>query len=130
MPLHKCVSKFRGLFVLSCLLLLPPAVFGQHYNQTDLVSRIPGLGTNPTNPLDTQLVNSWGLTRSVTSPWWVADNGTGLSTLYNGVGTKQGLVVTIPVPKGQNPPSAPTESSSTPRRIFHCLPAGRRGSFL
>jgi uncharacterized protein (TIGR03118 family) len=38
----------------------------------------------------------------------VSDNGTGLSTLYNGIGNKQGLVVTIPVPAGHAPPSAPT----------------------
>jgi uncharacterized protein (TIGR03118 family) len=90
------------------VLVLSPSVFAQHYIQTDLVSSIPKLGTNPTNPLDTQLINSWGLTRSTSSPWWVADNGTGLSTLYNGVGTKQGLVVTIPVPMGQAGPSTPT----------------------
>jgi uncharacterized protein (TIGR03118 family) len=107
MSLRKSLSKCRGIFVVLCL-LLPPAVFGQHYSQTNLVSSIPGLGTNPINGTDPQLVNSWGLTRSVTSPWWVADNGTGLSTLYNGVGNKNALVVTIPVPKGQSPPSAPT----------------------
>ena len=37
-----------------------------------------------------------------------ADNGTGLSTIYNGVGTKGGLVVTIPVPTGHSSPSKPT----------------------
>jgi len=31
---------------------------------------------------DSDLVNAWGLTSSTTSPWWVADNGTGNSTLY------------------------------------------------
>src|SRR5438309_708952 len=36
---------------------------------------------------DTHLVNGWGLTRLPSSPWWVADNGTGLSTLYRGDGT-------------------------------------------
>ena len=45
---------------------------------------------------DSDLVNGWGLSRAPTSPWWVADNGTGKSTLYNASGTKQGLVVTIP----------------------------------
>jgi hypothetical protein len=32
---------------------------------------------------DPNLVNGWGLARSATSPWWVADNGTDRSTLYN-----------------------------------------------
>ena len=103
---HK-ILKFRGIFAVFAL-LLSPSVFAQQYTQTNLVSSIAGTGTNQTNPLDrTQLVNSWGLARSVTSPWWVADNGTGFSTLYNGIGTKQPLVVTIPVPKGQGGPSNP-----------------------
>ncbi|PYV42811.1 MAG: TIGR03118 family protein, partial [Acidobacteria bacterium] len=85
--------KLHATVALS-LLILPSASFAQH--------------TNPTNPLDTQLINAWGLTRSVTSPWWVSDNHTGLSTLYNGAGTKLGLVVTIPVPPGGSAPSAPT----------------------
>jgi len=99
--------KLHATVALS-LLILPSASFAQHYTQTNLVSSIPGVGTNPTNPLDTQLINAWGLTRSVTSPWWVSDNHTGLSTLYNGAGTKLGLVVTIPVPPGGSAPSAPT----------------------
>ncbi len=45
---------------------------------------------------DSDLVNGWGLSRGPTSPWWVADNGTDKSTLYNAGGAKQGLVVTIP----------------------------------
>src|SRR6185369_6197417 len=36
---------------------------------------------------------------SPTSPWWVSDNGTSKSTLYNGnTGAKLGLVVTVPGP--------------------------------
>ena len=34
--------------------------------------------------VDAALVNAWGLVASTTSPWWVADNGTDSSTLYNG----------------------------------------------
>ena len=67
--------------------------------QTNLVSNIPGLA----NVLDPQLVNPWGISSSSTSPFWVSDNTTGLSTLYDGTGAKQGLVVTIPggSPTGQ-----------------------------
>src|ERR1041384_8256806 len=51
----------------------------QHYQQTNLVSDVSGLA-----PItDPHLVNPWGLARSATNPWWVADNGTGLSTLYD-----------------------------------------------
>src|SRR5256714_3926981 len=76
----------------------------QHYQQTNLVSDVPGLA--PT--IDPRLVNPWGLARSASSPWWVADNGTGMSTLYNGSGGIVPLVVTIPVPPGGTPPSSPT----------------------
>jgi uncharacterized protein (TIGR03118 family) len=51
---------------------------------------------NPTP--DPNLVNAWGLAFSATSPAWVADNGTGLSTLYDGNGTILSLVVQIPSP--------------------------------
>jgi hypothetical protein len=46
--------------------------------------------------------------RSSGSPWWVSDNGTGLSTLYDASGVPQSLVVTIPVPSGQSGPATPT----------------------
>src|SRR4029453_9077458 len=45
------------------------------------------------------LVNGWGIVASSTSPWWVSDNGTSKSTLYNGnTGAKLGLVVNVPGP--------------------------------
>ncbi|HKQ05402.1 MAG TPA: TIGR03118 family protein [Blastocatellia bacterium] len=76
----------------------------QHYQQTNLVSDVPGMA--PTT--DPNLVNPWGLARSSSSPWWVADNGTGVSTLYNGSGGIVPLVVTIPVQPGGTPPASPT----------------------
>ncbi len=67
--------------------------FAQFYVQRNLVSD----GAIPAQLVDAELVNSWGLVSSATSPWWVADNGTGLATLYNGnTGAKVSLVVTVP----------------------------------
>ena len=51
----------------------------QFYLQHNLVSDLPGVA----DLQDDSLVNSWGLVSSVTSPFWVANNGTGTSTLYN-----------------------------------------------
>jgi uncharacterized protein (TIGR03118 family) len=45
---------------------------------------------------DGQLVNAWGIAASATSPWWVANNGTGTSTIYTGAGVKAGLIVNVP----------------------------------
>src|ERR1700749_4879723 len=45
---------------------------------------------------DPNLVNAWGLTAGPQTPWWVSDNGTNLSTLYNAIGNPQALVVSVP----------------------------------
>jgi uncharacterized protein (TIGR03118 family) len=67
------------------------------YQQTNLVSDIASENAAVTDP---NLVNSWGLAASATGPWWIADNNSGLSTLYNGQGQINPLVVTIPPPAG------------------------------
>ncbi len=89
---------------LGMMLCVCERVSAQHYQQTNLVSDVAGLAVTT----DSNLVNPWGLTSSSTSPWWVADNGTGVSTLYNGAGQKLALTVTIPTPPGTSPPSTPT----------------------
>src|SRR5246127_1469918 len=84
---------------LAAVLALSALGMAQAYQQTNLVSDIQGLAQNPPNGQpDMQLVNPWGLVASPTSPWWVSDNNAGVSTLYNGQGVKQGLVVNIPSP--------------------------------
>ena len=59
--------------------------------------------------VDPNLVNPWGLAFNPSGPLWVADNGTGLSTVYTATGDILPVVVTVPVPAdGGVPPSAPT----------------------
>ena len=99
------------VFALIAIFAFTLFVNAQTYKQTNLVAdvdTINGVPTNPVQPLDPLLVNPWGLSASATSPLWVSDNGKGVSTLYNGAGVKQGLVVTIPVPEGQTDPATPT----------------------
>jgi hypothetical protein len=81
----------RVLPAAALALSLPAAAsYGQQYTQTNLVS---STGTSG----DTDLVNPWGMSRGSGTPWWLADAGTGLSTLYMGDGTKiTGLVVKVP----------------------------------
>ena len=45
--------------------------------------------------VDTNLVNAWGLAASGTGPWWVANENTETSTLYDGTGRKLTRVVTV-----------------------------------
>jgi uncharacterized protein (TIGR03118 family) len=70
--------------------------------QTNLVADTAGKATYT----DPNLVDAWGISYSPSGPFWISDNGTGLSTVYNGSGIVQNLVVTIPPGTGTNPPAA------------------------
>lgn len=71
---------------------------------TNLVSD----GSVPAAHTDPNLVNPWGISAQPGAEWWVSDNGTGVSTLYNADGTALSLVVTIPAAGGGGASSAPT----------------------
>ena len=66
------------------------------YVRSNLVSSVKGQAAHT----DTNLVNGWGIAFFPTGPIWVADNGSGLSTLYDHQGKRLSLVVTIPSPSG------------------------------
>jgi uncharacterized protein (TIGR03118 family) len=53
--------------------------------------------------MDPLQVNGWGLAASAKGPFWVSDQGSGWSTLYNGEGVKQSLIVSIPAYNGAGP---------------------------
>jgi uncharacterized protein (TIGR03118 family) len=105
----------RRIAVTPCLglvLLMVPALAQAQYQLTNLVSNQFDEHAATTDPL---LVNAWGLTRSATSPWWISDNISGWSTLYNGAGTPVALRVLIPTAgngpaeaTGTNGPGTPT----------------------
>jgi len=71
------------------------------YQLTNLVSNQVGAAKH-TDPL---MVNAWGLVHTPGSPFWLSDNGSGWSTLYNGQGVKQGLQVVIPSESSAGPGS-------------------------
>jgi uncharacterized protein (TIGR03118 family) len=75
------------------------------FSETNLVSD----GFVPAPNIDPQLINPWGISFPPGGPFWVADNNSGFSTLYNGSGVKQSLVVTVPPPGG-----SPAGTSATP----------------
>jgi uncharacterized protein (TIGR03118 family) len=73
------------------------------YLATNFVSDIPGSARRT----DANLVNPWGIAVGSTGTIWVANNGTGTSTLYDVHGVPQSLVVNIPASatnsEGANP---------------------------
>ncbi|HMI97063.1 MAG TPA: TIGR03118 family protein [Micropepsaceae bacterium] len=84
------------------LVPLPAHAVPSFFLQSNLVTSnqavLTSLGYRSAANVDTSLINPWGISHSATSPFWVSDNGAGVSTLYNTAGVKQGLVVSIPPP--------------------------------
>lgn len=87
---------------------------GNGYLQMNLVADLPGVAILQ----DTNLVNAWGISFGANTPFWVSDNGMGLSTLYavtnDSMGmahvTKQGLEVSIP---GEGSPTGQLFNNTT-----------------
>lgn len=92
-----------ALIALACASLISPALASGYYRD-NLVSDVPGFA----DLTDPNLVNPWGLAVAPNGNFWVADNGTGVATVYTPKGQKVALTVTIPPPMGGMPPSAPT----------------------
>src|SRR3984885_2077101 len=122
-------TSLRVTSGISLLLSLSAVAIGQPYSQVNLVSNVSGVApvTDPT------LINPWGLSRSSSSPWWISDNGTGLSTLFNGTGVKNSLIVTIPKVDPNNktfPAGTPTGTIFNSVPTDFVLPGGFASSFL
>jgi uncharacterized protein (TIGR03118 family) len=95
------------------------------YQVTRLTSDISGAAN-----LDPVLQNAWGVAFTPGgSPFWVADNATGCSTLYDGAGIPQPqpapLKVKIPLPGGKIPASACVlVNPSSPPSVTPAAPTG------
>ena len=66
--------------------------------------------------MDPMQVNGWGLAYGPGGPFWVSDQGSGWSTLYNSAGVKQGLEVLIPSASG----AVPLGRCSSPSETQNC----------
>jgi uncharacterized protein (TIGR03118 family) len=84
--------KLVSAAIVALVLSLTGTAFAQ-YTLTTLVK-------NSGKKADKQLINPWGLAYGPGEYFWFSDEGTGLSTLYDGNGVKQSLVVTIPTASG------------------------------
>jgi hypothetical protein len=84
-------------FAAAMVPLLAPSAFAISFEQTNLVSDLPGLAANQ----DPNLVNPWGMATNGGSPFWISDQGANVATLYNGAGIAQPpgqpLVVSTPL---------------------------------
>jgi uncharacterized protein (TIGR03118 family) len=89
--------------------------------QTNLISD----GFVPAQQTDHNLINPWGVSFSPTSPFWISDNGTGLSSVDKVSG---GTVTLNAIPPVTIPPPAPGGDPSSPTgQVFNSF--GAAGAF-
>lgn len=93
--------KIAFTICLGLAVLLVSSVAVAQYQLTNLVSNQVG-GARHTDPL---LVNGWGLAYGPGGPFWISDEGSGWSTLYNSNGVAKSLQVVIPSESGAGPGS-------------------------
>src|SRR5882762_3484739 len=109
------LKRTFALFGLLMTFVIPSGLWAQQggYFQTNLVSNTAGVA----NTTDTQLMNPWGISVLPGQDFWIANNNSGTSTLYDAQGNKDtALVVTIPGaghnPNGNCSPGCPTGNVS------------------
>jgi uncharacterized protein (TIGR03118 family) len=89
---------------------------GNEFHQTNLISDLSNQGAQVVDP---NLLNSWGLAFSPTSPLWVADNNAGVATLYsiNVGGTHAAKIpLTVTLPGGR---ASTGDASSPSGQVFN-----------
>jgi uncharacterized protein (TIGR03118 family) len=109
------------LFALLMTSVIPSQLWAQQagYFQTNLVSNTAGVGATT----DPQLLNPWGIAILPGQDFWIADNNSGTSTVYDALGNKNtALVVAIPGaahnPNGNCSPGCPTGIVSNPNGAY------------
>lgn len=108
----------------SALALPASAIAGTTYSVQALVSD----GTVPADHTDPNLKNPWGVAFNPTGFVWLSNNHSGTSTLYDGNGVPQALVVTVPPAAGGGDVGSPTGIVYNPGADFKVTAAGKTGA--
>ena len=110
------MKKYRTFFLgLACGAALPlSSVHAQtnSYKQTNLVSDTAGMAAHT----DPKLVNPWGIAFIPNNPFWISDNNSGFTTLYDQTGALNGSF-TVASPNGSSNPSTPTGIVAPPSGV-------------
>lgn len=95
----------RGIALLLAGTLGTQACASDFYVRRNLVANTGAPGADHVDP---NLVNAWGIAFNPYGVVWLADNGTGMSTLYDGTGKAQPLVVRVPAAQAPQKAGKPT----------------------
>ncbi len=106
MPVKQRRSGLVGGACVLALFLSPSMLPAETFDQIDLVSSVSGLAAHT----DANLVNPWGVSFSATSPFWISNQNTGTTTLYDGAGNlvEVGGNPAITIPGGFSGTAGPT----------------------
>jgi uncharacterized protein (TIGR03118 family) len=108
-------SVYATVLFLTAVRLASAATLANAYLVHNLVADQPGIA----DFTDPNMVNPWGFATTATSPFWITDGGTGLSTVYSSNGAPSATKPSVP-------PSAKGTTPSTPTGIV----ANATGGFL
>ena len=122
------MRKFRILFLgLVCASALPlSSALAQtnSYKQTNLVSDTSGMASNT----DPKLLNPWGIAFIPGNPFWISDNNSGFTTLYDQTGALNGSFTVAP-PHGSSNPATPTGIVAPPNGAVFSV-GGQTATFI
>jgi uncharacterized protein (TIGR03118 family) len=100
--MHRLITRLPIFTAaLGFLLLLASTAAVAQYQAVNLTSDLAGKAKHQ----DVLLKNAWGLAYSPGAPFWISDEASGYSTLYDGTGTPQSLQVKVPPATGTGPGS-------------------------
>ncbi len=121
-----------GFAVGAAIGLAAPAsasIFTQTNLVTDDQAALAAEGFAPASFVDPNLINPWGMSRSVTSPFWISNQGSATSTLYNGAGAlfPIGAPLVVSIPQVPTPPAGPTGQVFNGTTDFQLLTGGKTG---
>ena len=95
MPTNRCLWVLA--IALAAVLVTAPVSSAHRAADTNafVVRGLVSDGYLAGTTVDSNLINAWGLAASATGPWWIANEATDTSTLYDGNGRKRPLAVTV-----------------------------------
>ena len=93
---RRCAVTLAASCALAAASVSANSLFEVESLVTDDQDALAAAGFEPAAFVDPNLINPWGVSFSPTSPFWVSNQGSGTSTLYDGDGMPQSLIVGIP----------------------------------